>query len=111
MTVVATRTEIAPCWKAAITSSFSGPFIRPWTSPTLSPKRSLSSSRTLLGRGLVGSLALLDQRADPISLAAAGDVAGERVDDVGSRSRLSTRVSIGWRPGGISSRRLTSISP
>ena len=43
ITVVATSTAISPRWKAAITASFSGPFIRPWTTPTLSPKRSRSS--------------------------------------------------------------------
>ena len=40
----------------AMTSSLSGPFIRPWTSPTLSaPKRIAEHRRTLLGRGGVDS--------------------------------------------------------
>ena len=83
ITVVATSTAISPRAKASITASFSGPFIRPWTTPTLSPKRRRRMRRALLGGGEVDRLALLDQRADPISLPARGDMAAEPVDHLG----------------------------
>ena len=65
----------APLANAAITASLSGPFIRPWTSPTASPKRARSARRARRRRRLVAGLAPLDQRADPIGLAAAGEMA------------------------------------
>ena len=43
----------------------------------------LEHARALLGRGGVALLALLDQRADPIGLAAARDVPAEAVDHLG----------------------------
>jgi hypothetical protein len=79
ITVVATSTPSSPAAKRAITASFSGPFIRPWTSPTLSPNRSFSSAARL-GRGEVALLALLDQRAHPIGLLARGEVPSQPLD-------------------------------
>ena len=57
------------------------------------------SPSPLLGRGGVALLALLDQRADPIGLAAAPGADRAR-RYVASRSSLITRVSTGVRPGG-----------
>ena len=49
-------------------ASFSGPFMRPWTSPTRSPNSGLERGVALLRGGQVGDLRFLDQRADPVDL-------------------------------------------
>ncbi len=43
-TVVATRTRTLPSAKSAMTASFSGPGILPWTRPTPDPSRRRSSA-------------------------------------------------------------------
>jgi hypothetical protein len=40
-TVVATRRSISPSAKACITASLSFPFMRPWSSPTRSPGKTV----------------------------------------------------------------------
>ena len=84
-----------------MTASLSGPFIRPWTRPTLSaPKRWRSSAARSSAAAASIALALLDQRADPIGLAAGGEVAAEAVDRRRRASAsLITSVSTGVRPG------------
>jgi hypothetical protein len=54
------------------------------------------STRPLLGGGLVGCLALLDQRADPIGLFAGRMWRPSASTTSTSRSQLITRVSTGW---------------
>ena len=79
ITVVATRMPGAPSAKAAMAASFSAPFIRPCTSPTLSPKP-LAGGIAFLGGGEVDGLALLDQRTDPIDARAVASARPSRVD-------------------------------
>ena len=67
--------------------------------------------RPFLGRGGVDRLALLDQRADPIGLAARRQMARQPVHHIVELGIADHQVSTGVRPGGISSIRLTSISP
>ena len=58
--------------------------MRPWTSPTASPKCCCRSAKRSLGGGEVDGLAFLDQRTDPVDVRAAVHERGRRASTTSS---------------------------
>ena len=97
--------------KASTAAAFSGPAMRPWTSPTTSPKRSLSAAYR--SSAAAWSASRTPRSAGRPSRSARRGASARSVASISSSSRWSrtSRVPIGSRPGGFVRKDETAMSP